>query len=180
MFVDIRSWVIPENRLLKRIYGDLLNEIVDTINPFSKAASETKIDCIVLPVEINDGNLSFAPQAFVRTDALQIFSRSSIELKSEKIEMNFRTTPRKGLTISAGEILNPYVMVVGSLAAPRLALDTTGSLISGGAAFATGGLSILARATWNRLARSATPCETAADDGRELLQDRFADFQAAE
>jgi hypothetical protein len=67
-------------------------------------------------------------------------------------------------------------MVVGTLAAPRLAVDAKGTLISGGAAVATGGLSILARATWERLARSKNPCETATKQGLKILQDRFADF----
>ena len=67
-------------------------------------------------------------------------------------------------------------MVVGTLAAPRLAVDAKGTLITGGAAVATGGLSLLARATWDRLVRSKTPCETAAKQGMEALQDRFAEF----
>jgi hypothetical protein len=103
-------------------------------------------------------------------------SDASVNLKSEKIEMTFRTTPRKGLTISAGEILNPFVMVVGTLAAPRLAVDAKGTLISGGAAVVTGGLSILARATWDRLVRSKDPCQTAAEQGLEVVRDRFAEF----
>ena len=44
------------------------------------------------------------------------------------------------------------------------------------AAVATGGLSILAKATWDRLVRSGNPCETAAQQGREALQGRFAAF----
>jgi hypothetical protein len=110
------------------------------------------------------------------TNKLRIGSDAAIDLKTEKLEMTFRTTPRKGLTISAGEILNPFVMVVGTLAEPRLAVDAKGSLISGGAAVATGGLSILARATWNRLVRSKDPCETASAQGIATLKDRFAEF----
>jgi hypothetical protein len=83
--------------------------------------------------------------------------KSSINLQSEKLSLQFETTPRKGFTISAGEILNPYVKVVGTLAKPTLAVDEQGVLISGGAAVATGGLSILAKAAWQRLARDKKP-----------------------
>ena len=176
LYVDMRNFTIPNNTFLKRLYGDLLNEIVDTINPFAKSDNETSVECVVLPIEINEGALEVNPEALVQTDKIRIVSDASINLKSEKIEMTFRTTPRKGLTISAGEILNPFVMVVGTLAAPRLAVDAKGTLISGGAAVATGGLSILARATWDRLVRSKNPCETAAEQALEVLQVRFADL----
>lgn len=177
LFIDAANFVIPQkNRLLKRLYGDMLNEILATINPFAKTDTESIIECIVLPVDVKDGNLSMSPAALIRTDKVSILTNASINLKSEKIELSFRTTPRKGLTISAGEIFNPFVMVVGTLAAPRLAIDAKGSLITGGAAVATGGLSILARATWDRLSRSQKPCESTARQGLESLQGRFAEF----
>jgi hypothetical protein len=180
LFFDARNFVIPENRLFKRIYGDMLDEILSTINPFSKSDSITDVECFIVPIEIKDGQLSFAPNAFVRTDKIAIVSAGAIDLKSEKIEFTFNTTPRRGLTISAGEILNPYVMIVGTLGKPRLALDTAGGLISGGTAVATGGLSILAKAAWGRLSRSKDPCETASQAGTSSLQDRFADLPAVE
>ena len=178
LFLDGRNFTGERNAALQRFYGDMLNEILETINPFSKSDPEARISCIILPVEINDGMLGVNPEALLQTNNLRIVSDASINLKSEKLEMTFRTTPRKGLTISAGEILNPFVMVVGTLAEPRLAVDAKGSLISGGAAVATGGLSILARATWERLVRSKNPCDTASAQGKEKLQDRFADFTA--
>jgi len=176
MFLNVRNIVVPNNRLLKRIYGDILNEIRSTINPFSKDDPETRVECIVLPIEIIDGDLAFTPNALMRTDKIRILSDASVDLKSEKIEYSFQTTPRQGISISTGEILNPYVMVVGTLAAPRLAVDAKGSLITGGAAVATGGLSILAKAAWGRLARSKAPCETAVKEGIAVLQDRFSDL----
>ena len=92
------------------------------------------------------------------------------------MDMNIRTTPKRGLSISAGEIINPYVKVVGTLAEPRLAVDETGVLLSGGAAVATGGLSVLARAAWSRLSRAQDPCRELAAEGREALGDRFPDL----
>jgi hypothetical protein len=62
------------------------------------------------------------------------------------------------------------------MAAPRLAVDEQGALISGGAAVATGGLSILARAAWDRLNRSSDPCGDVATQALEALSGRFAGF----
>jgi len=84
--------------------------------------------------------------------------KSSINLQSEKLSLQFETTPRKGITISAGEILNPYVKVVGTLAKPTLAVDEQGVLISGGAA------------------RDKNACQTAAEKSVEALGDRFPEF----
>jgi hypothetical protein len=107
---------------------------------------------------------------------VQIVTKSQVNLVSEKIEVNIKTTPKQGISFSAGDIVNPYIKVVGTLARPRLAVDEKGVLLSGGAAFATGGLSILAKAAWDRLARSRDPCAAATEQGREALGSRFPEL----
>jgi len=46
-------------------------------------------------------------------------------------------------------------------------------LLSGGAAVATGGLSLVARGLWNRLSRSGDPCKQVTDGAIDKLGDRF-------
>jgi hypothetical protein len=173
---DTRGGRFANNRALQALYGDMLQEILSVINPFYTADPITTFECIVLPLEFNDGQLTSVPNAFIRTDKIRIVSGMDIDLKTEALDMGFRTTPRRGIVISAGEILNPFVKVVGTLAAPRLAVDEQGVLVSGGTAVATGGLSILARAAWERLNRSKDPCNDTTEKAREVLGDRFADF----
>jgi len=110
---------------------------------------------------------------------MHIALKSIIDLKSEGIAMNIRTTPRKGISISAGELINPYIKVIGTLAAPRLAVDEKGVLISGGAAVATGGLTLLASAVWDRLRRSEDRCAKISEQAVEILSDRFPDLEPA-
>ena len=56
--------------------------------------------------------------------------------------------------------LTRYVKLGGTLANPRLILDPAGAAVSGGAAVATGGLSILAGSMWDRwIATSGDPCK---------------------
>jgi uncharacterized protein involved in outer membrane biogenesis len=179
LFADMRGGQITNSRAFSVIYGDMLTEILSAINPFYKSDPKTKFNCIVLPIEVVDGNLSSAPNSFVSTDHIRLTSKSAINLKTEKIDMNFRTTPQRGLTISGGEIFNPYIKIVGTLASPKLAIDETGVLVSGGAAVATGGLSILAKATWDRVSRSRDPCNETAQKGREALGDRFPNIRPA-
>ena len=178
LFVHSTNIVVPQNRFLKRLYGDMLTEIISTINPFSKSSTINRLDCVVIPLEITKGMLINRPFTLAVNTKVRMVIRSSIDLGTEKLSLQFQTTPRKGITISAGEVLNPYVKVVGTLAKPTLAVDEQGVLISGGAAVATGGLSILAKAVWQRLARDKNPCQTAVEQSVEAIGSRFPDFTA--
>ncbi|MGI9199801.1 MAG: AsmA family protein [Woeseiaceae bacterium] len=175
-FVNAHGGRMTNNRFMRTFYGNLLDEIIGTINPFAETEEYTEFECIILPVSVDDGMVTSNPNSLVATDKMQIVTKSEINLKDESLNMNIRTTPKKGISISAGEIINPYVKIVGTLAAPKLAVDEAGVLFSGGAAVATGGLSVLARAAWTRLSRAQDPCAELAEEGKEQLSDRFPDL----
>jgi len=175
-FLNARGGRFTNNRFLQAIYGDMLQEILSTINPFRQTDPYTDFECIVLPVKFDDGVVTSAPNSMINTTKVRMAATKSVDLKTEKIEITVRTTPQRTLSISAGELVNPFVQVVGTLAAPRLAVDETGLLISGGAAVATAGLSILARGVWDRLSRSKTPCQDASQRAIEELGGRFPDL----
>jgi len=179
IFIDTRGGQVASSRALHAIYGDMLTEILNTINPFHKSDPVTNFKCIVMPLKFTDGKLTSHPNSFISTNKVRMTLKSTIDLNTEKISMNIRTTPRRGLSISGGELFNPYLRIVGTLAAPRLAVDEAGVLISGGAAVATGGLSVLAKATWDRLSRSRKPCIDTAERGRQALSEKFPDFENA-
>lgn len=179
VYLHATNIMVPENQFLKRLYGDMLNEIVSTINPFSKSSTKDHLlECVVLPLEITKGAMIANPYMLVLNPSARMVIKSSINLESEKLNLQFQTTPRKGISISAAEIINPYVKIVGTLARPTLAVDEQGVLISGGAAVATGGLSILAKAAWQRLSRDKNPCRTAAEQSVDAIGDRFPNFVA--
>jgi hypothetical protein len=175
-FLNARGGRVTNNRFIQAIYGDMLQEILSTINPFRQTDPYTDFECIILPLKFDDGIVTSAPNFMINTTKVRMAALSSIDLKTEKIEITVRTTPQRTLSISAGELVNPFVQVVGTLAAPRLAVDETGLLISGGAAVATAGLSLLARGVWDRLSRSKTPCQDASQRAIEELGDRFPDL----
>ena len=178
IFIDTRGGQIASSRALHAIYGDMLTEILNTINPFHKSDPVTNFKCIVMPINFTDGKVTSNPNSFISTNKIRMAMKSTINLKTETINMNVRTTPQRGLSISGGELFNPFIKIVGTLAAPRLAVDEAGILISGGAAVATGGLSVLAKATWDRLSRSREPCIDTAEKGRQALGDKFPDFES--
>jgi hypothetical protein len=118
----------------------------------------TRIDCAVLDVSFDHGMLRAKPGLVARTDRLNLFARGKIDLASEALDINFRTEPREGIGISVGKILNPYVRVGGTLGEPYLKVDATGAVISGTAAWATGGVSIVLRGLWDRIQGTQNPC----------------------
>ena len=177
-FLHSRGGRFANSRAMRRIYGDMLDEILTTINPFRKSDPYTTFVCVVLPLEIVNGVVSSAPSTLVSTDKMHMALTSVVDLKSEGIVMNIRTTPKKGISISAGELINPFIRVVGTLAAPRMAVDEKGVLLTGGAAVATGGLTLLASAVWDRLRRSQDRCAKISERAVEILSDRFPDLGA--
>jgi hypothetical protein len=176
LFLNSHGGRMVNNRLMHALYGNMLDEIIGTINPFSETQEHTNFECVILPVVFDSGVVTSNPNSLIATDKIQIVTKSEIHLKTESLNMNIRTTPKKGISISAGEIINPYIKVVGTLAAPRLAVDEKGVLLSGGAAVATGGLSVLARAAWTRMSRAKDPCAETATEGMENLGERFSDL----
>ncbi len=174
---DFRGGRVSKNRFLRALYGDLLNEIVVTVNPFARADPVTPIECIVVPLDIGDGRISDELASFIATDKIKLTIRADVDLGSEALDIGVRSRPKKRLSISAAELLNPYIKVVGTLAKPTLAVDEQGALIAGGAAVMTGGLSILAQAAWDRLNRAENPCEAARSEAEKALAGRLSQLE---
>jgi hypothetical protein len=158
---------------LERIYGDAISQILNTINPFSSGRQDTALECAVIPLAFDAGKVTARPAAFISTDKVRMTVNPTINLANEKLDVNVQTAARKGLGISAGEVLNQFVKIVGTLASPRLAVDEQGALIRGGAAVATGGLTILAKMARDRLTRSRKPCDDTFSEASTQLSDRL-------
>ena len=151
---------IPNSRM-NALTSDFLSELLRTLNPLSKRQPFTDVVCQAYLFDATAGVLKTDPVIVIRTADLDIISNGSVDLRNEAIDFNFKTSARGGLGFSAGELLNAYVKVSGTLSKPYLTVDPKGTLVNGGAAFATGGLSILATTLWDRFTRQSNPCEAA-------------------
>jgi uncharacterized protein involved in outer membrane biogenesis len=146
------------NSRVEAWFDDFLMQLFDAVLPDAEEDPFTRIDCSVLDVTFDRGKLEVEPGLVVRTDRQNLFARGEIELKSERLNIGFRTEARRGIGISVGKILNPFVRVGGTLGDPSLTLDATGAVLSGTAAWATGGLSIALRTLWDRIQGTQNPC----------------------
>jgi hypothetical protein len=140
------------------VFSGFYRDLFEALNPFAKRTQRTEIACVALLLAARDGTLRTAPAVVVRTAEIDVVGTGSVNLASEAIDFNFKTAARRGIGISAGDFINPYIKVSGSLARPRLTLDPKGALVNGGAAFATLGISVVATTLWDRVTRSRDPC----------------------
>jgi hypothetical protein len=117
----------------------------------------------VLAADVSDGMVNVFP-VIIQTDQVTILSQGVIDLDTEKIDFSFHTKTRKGLGLSVGMLINPFIRVGGNLASPVLELDPAGSAIKGGLAVATAGLSLVAKSVSDRFLSSKNPCGDALKD----------------
>jgi hypothetical protein len=121
---------------------------------------------VVFRFSATDGILKADPYLAIRSDKLNLVSSGFANLATERIDFTFNALPRLRLSISATELINPYVRVSGTLLKPTLSLDSRSAAVTGGAAALTGGLSLLAQATWKRTFGSRDACGKALEELR--------------
>ncbi|MEM7430342.1 MAG: AsmA family protein [Pseudomonadota bacterium] len=159
-----------ENNALANVFlNDALQQILSAINPLRDSKPYTDMQCFVFAGEIEDGMLESVGSSIFSTDTVLASLRSEVNLDTEALDLKVRTTPQAGITLSASEILNPYIEIGGTLAQPSLNVDEAGVLLSGGAAVLTGGLSVLAKAALDRLTKSDDACVEAANESLEAI-----------
>jgi uncharacterized protein involved in outer membrane biogenesis len=151
------------------LFGDLFGNIIDSVNPYYKKEPYTDITCAVFPFTFKNGVMTSAPSIVMQTDKLNILSRGKVNLRNEKLDLSFSTKPRGGIGISAGSIVNPFVRIGGTMAKPAITLDKTGALVTGGAAFFTAGLSLIAKAAFDAAWRSPDPCGKVLQESEKLF-----------
>jgi uncharacterized protein involved in outer membrane biogenesis len=149
-----------QSNVASRLSGDLLAELVETLNPFAVREEYTELQCSVLAVDVKDGDAE-VDILLAQSDKIQIVGGGGLDLDTERLNLEFNTKPRRGIGVSADTFVTPFVTLQGSLAQPRVGLNEKGMLLQGGAAVVTGGLSILASALFDRATGALDACEKA-------------------
>ncbi|MEM1113514.1 MAG: AsmA family protein [Pseudomonadota bacterium] len=161
---------------LRLFTGDFATELLQTLNPFQKTDPFSNVQCLTVFAAVEEGILKGEPAVVLQTDRIRIVSDTRVDLATERLSAYFKTTPQKGIGFSFSSLVNPYVMVTGTLAGPVLTLDPEGALIQGGAAIATGGLSIIAMGFKDRFLSTKDPCGQALLDSDERVKELEARY----
>ncbi|MGD8588892.1 MAG: AsmA-like C-terminal region-containing protein, partial [Chromatiales bacterium] len=147
------------NAGLDKTLGDFFGELSTTINPFIKQEKYTQIECTAASLKMKDGVVLLDPGFVIRTDKIDISAIGRIDLHDESVDVHFKNTPRRGLGLSAAGLINPFIKVGGKLASPHIELDAPRALVSGTAAVATSGLSLLLGSLIDRVSSANNPCK---------------------
>jgi hypothetical protein len=159
---------------LRFFTGDFLSEVLNSVNPFAKNDPFTNYQCTVVLVEVEGGKATGKPVLVAQTDRLRIFADADVDLGTEEFDASIRTVPQKGLGLSIGDLVNPFVKLSGTFAQPGLNLDPESALIEGGTAVATAGVSILAKRFKQRFIDDKDACGKALKDA----EPRFTELRA--
>jgi uncharacterized protein involved in outer membrane biogenesis len=149
---------LVKNKKTESVSGLFLAEIVAAISPSESSKEEINISCFAAVMKANEGVIELDPGIALQSDKLNVYATGKIDLNNENVNVNFRTETRNAAKLSASELISPYVKLSGTLSDPSVALDPKGTLLSGGAAYLTGGLSILAKKALGSLTTSKDPC----------------------
>jgi uncharacterized protein involved in outer membrane biogenesis len=154
------------------LFGSFFEDLLSTVNPFVTREPYTTISCFAAYAEIADGVATINPGAVLQTDKIDIYARGQLDLRSEEIRLRFDTAARKGIGVSLGDFVNPFVGVGGTLAYPRIGVDPKNAMFEGGFAVVTGGLSILLKSLHKRWFGSGSPCSDFATEAEKYLAER--------
>ncbi len=133
------------------------------LNPQTEADRDSELVCGVLNFVIVDGIATADNGIALQTARANVLGSSLIDLGSEAIEIRARPKAREGVGVNMAQF-SDFVMIGGTLMAPRPVTDVSGALGTAGtvgAAFATGGLSLLAQGLFSRIFSSDDPCGVA-------------------
>jgi len=111
-------------------YLDLLEKylgsgILRILSPFEDKRESAPVNCFVNNIEIKDGLADV--KLLLDTDRTSIFGAGDVNLKTEKLDLGIKPTPKKGampadISFSFRELSQPF-RLGGTLASPSLAID---------------------------------------------------------
>ena len=140
------------------LFKDVLLQVLRTLNPLRRERGYELLECSIFEISVKDGLASIDTFA-VQTDTMTTIAWGEINLRNERLDIAFRAKPREGVGVSLGTVANELLELRGTLKSPRVRLDARRTATATGAAVMTGGLSLLARGLWDRLAAEGDICK---------------------
>ena len=144
---------------LRLLTSGIFRQLLVTVNPLAKSQRHAYLECAVLYLEVKDGIATSTRGVAMQTDEVNAIGSGAVNLKTEEIELHFRTAQRRGVGISIAGLVNPFIMIGGTLSEPRVQANKRGLMTSGAAAWATSGLTLLYSGFFGRLRANDNPCE---------------------
>ena len=148
-----------ENVDLSLLETFIIDQLFSVLMPKSNENINTQFSCIAANLQISDGLVTTMPAIAFTSQKVAVVTKGTLDLKTEKMNFNFNSTPTNALQISPGEMFHPYILISGTLARPAVGVDPGKAALHGGAAIATLGISVLAKGLIDRAGNTIPVCE---------------------
>jgi hypothetical protein len=147
--------------------GGVVSQLGAKLNPFAKDEPFMRLDCTIARVDIVDGAVTVKP-VVIQTEKVTITADGNIDLRTEKLLLDFNTRPRKGIGVSPGMFTNPLIRLEGTLMSPRIGIGAKG-VASGALAAATGGATVVAGGLVDRAKGEQDICKTTLAEATRMV-----------
>ena len=128
----------------------------------SEGAERVRFECVTAYLPFKAGVAHGRSMVGFKTEASELITSGSLNLRDESIDLHGRVRANKGVTLGLAQIA-PDVKIGGHLARPEMSLDpdaTPGVIARAGAAIATLGATVIGSALIEKMAPDhADPCE---------------------
>ncbi len=141
-------------------------DLVETLLPGRKPDDYTQMECAAIFFKVADGVASSPDGMAARFKEVDILGSGAINLETKEILLGFKVVRRRWFSFSFLDIAGDFARVGGTLDKPTVGLAPGGTLYTGGAAWATAGVSLLATRFWRKLGTADNPCQVIIESGR--------------
>jgi len=158
------TMVVGEGQLSETVsrhlpMGSVLYTLLGVLDPKHQREKQSELECAVIQLDIAKGIATSSKGLALRTDQMNVLGGGALNLSTGEINLQFKTAQRKGLGISILGVADRFIGLSGTLDDPKVVLNPTSAAAFGAAAWATGGLSLLADSIWTRMTAFSNPCE---------------------
>lgn len=150
--------------------GEAEKLLTDMLPLFSERdAQQMTLECFSGRLRFANGRAAGGGIAGARSDVSQLLTSGDVDLRRQDVDLHGRVRARHGVPLGIS-VLTSDVRIHGPLKKPAIALDPAGApgaLARLGAAFLTGGLSIIATAAWDAANPATDACAAVFRHGKD-------------
>ena len=143
------------------------NRLAEMVNPFRSIDATTELQCGVIRLPLVNGVARVERSIAMETKKVGVSVSGTLDFRSETLDLSVKPRAKQGVTVNLLQFAS-LVHVKGSFAAPTVGVDAKASAETAarlGAAYASGGLSILGESLFAGIAEHGAECDVAR--GRE-------------
>jgi len=151
------------NPYLDIIAGDVLNNILELVDPFQKEQKHTNLHCGVVRLPIRNGIAMVDQSIAIQTSKIAVVADGQLDLGAETLDLAVHPYPLEGVTLSVGQIAK-LLRLQGSFLSPTIGANVESigkTALSVGAAIATQGGSLALESVLDQFSKDPDPCATA-------------------